>query len=115
MMNLKFFKGKKIFITGHTGFKGSWLAYILYLNGAHVVGYSLKPKNIYDNFYLFKLDKKIRNYYCDIRELFIHEIDERVNNDNYEKTLESLSFKGAIATHLLMFLEHYCTTNEQSI
>jgi CDP-glucose 4,6-dehydratase len=67
-MNLKFFKGKKIFITGHTGFKGSWLAYILYLNGAHVVGYSLKPKNIYDNFYLFKLDKKIRNYYCDIRD-----------------------------------------------
>ena len=44
MLNLRFFKGKKIFITGHTGFKGSWLAYILYLSGAKVAGYSLKPK-----------------------------------------------------------------------
>ena len=54
MLNLKFFKGKKIFITGHTGFKGSWLAYILYLSGAKVAGYSLKPKNKVDNFYLLK-------------------------------------------------------------
>jgi hypothetical protein len=51
------------------------------------------------------------NYYCDTRELFIHEMDERVNNDNYEKTLESLSFKGAIATHLLMFLEQNISTD----
>ena len=68
MSDLKFFKGKKIFITGHTGFKGSWLAYILYLSGAKVVGYSLKPKNKFDNFYLLKLDKKIKNYYSDVRD-----------------------------------------------
>ena len=68
MLNLKFFKGKKIFITGHTGFKGSWLAYILYLSGAKVAGYSLKPKNKADNFYLLKLDKKIQNYFGDIRD-----------------------------------------------
>ena len=68
MLNLKFFKGKKIFITGHTGFKGSWLAYILYLSGAKVAGYSLKPKNKVDNFYLLKLDKKIQNYFGDVRD-----------------------------------------------
>lgn len=51
------------------------------------------------------------NYYCDIRELFINEMDERVNNDNYEKTLESLSFKGPTATHLLMFLEQSISTD----
>ena len=67
MLDLKFFKGKKIFITGHTGFKGSWLTYILYLSGAKLVGYSLRPKNRFDNFYLLKLDKKIKNYYGDIR------------------------------------------------
>ena len=67
MLNLKFFKNKKIFITGHTGFKGSWLSYILYLSGAKVTGYSLKPKNKQDNFYLLKLDSKIKNYYSDIR------------------------------------------------
>ena len=68
MSNLEFFKGKKIFITGHTGFKGSWLAYILYLSGAKIAGYSLKPKNRYDNFYLLKLDKKILSYFGDIRD-----------------------------------------------
>ena len=51
------------------------------------------------------------NYYCDIRDLFINEMDEKVNYDNYEKTLESLSFKGAIATHLLMFLEQSISTD----
>ena len=68
MSDLKFFKGKKIFITGHTGFKGSWLTYILYLSGAKIAGYSLKPKNKYDNFYLLKLDKKIKNFYSDVRD-----------------------------------------------
>tara|TARA_E500000178_G_C17018567_1_gene754231 strand:- start:397 stop:1461 length:1065 start_codon:yes stop_codon:yes gene_type:complete len=40
----KFWKGKKVFITGHTGFKGSWLIVILNLLGAKIYGYSLKPK-----------------------------------------------------------------------
>ena len=68
MMNLKFFNGKKIFITGHTGFKGSWLTFILYISGADVFGYSHKPKNKFDNFYLLKLDKKIKNFYGDVRD-----------------------------------------------
>jgi len=67
MIDLNFFKNKKIFITGQTGFKGSWLAFILSLYGAKVVGYGLKPKNKFDNFYLLELDKKIKNYYLDIR------------------------------------------------
>ena len=68
MLNISFFKGKKIFITGHTGFKGSWLAFILKNFGAEVTGYALKPKNSFDNFYLLKLDKSIKNYYNDIRD-----------------------------------------------
>ncbi len=40
----KFWSNKKIFITGHTGFKGSWLSIILNLLGAKLYGYSLKPK-----------------------------------------------------------------------
>ena len=39
-----FWRKKKIFITGHTGFKGSWLSLILLQFGAEVCGYSLKPK-----------------------------------------------------------------------
>ena len=45
MNNLAFFKGKKVFLTGHTGFKGSWLSRILILAGAEVTGYALEaPK-----------------------------------------------------------------------
>jgi CDP-glucose 4,6-dehydratase len=42
-MNLDFFKNRSIFITGHTGFKGSWLCRILQLAGANITGYALAP------------------------------------------------------------------------
>ena len=51
------------------------------------------------------------NYYQDIKGLFIDGMDERITPDNYEKTLEGLSFKGATATHLLMFLEQCMSTD----
>lgn len=43
MLDLNFYKGKKVFVTGHTGFKGSWLCKILANAGAEVTGYSLQP------------------------------------------------------------------------
>ena len=39
----KFWKNKKVFITGHTGFKGSWMLILLNMLGAKIYGYSLKP------------------------------------------------------------------------
>ena len=42
-INRKFWKNKRVFITGHTGFKGSWLSIFLTHLGAEVTGYSLKP------------------------------------------------------------------------
>jgi CDP-glucose 4,6-dehydratase len=47
----KFWKNKKVFLTGHTGFKGSWLCIFLDLLGAEIEGYSLKPDqkiNLFD-------------------------------------------------------------------
>ena len=41
--DLSFYKGKKVFITGHTGFKGTWLCKMLVNAGANVVGYALIP------------------------------------------------------------------------
>ena len=55
----KFWKNKKVFITGHTGFKGSWLSLMLTLLGAKVSGYSLKPNNKLNLFDLLQLKKKI--------------------------------------------------------
>ena len=39
----EFYRGKRVFVTGHTGFKGSWLCKMLLMAGAEVTGYSLQP------------------------------------------------------------------------
>ena len=41
--DLEFYRGKRVFVTGHTGFKGTWLCKMLLLAGAEVTGYSLNP------------------------------------------------------------------------
>lgn len=65
MIDLNFFKNKKIFITGHTGFKGSWLSKILIDSGAIVKGYALEPEKN-SLFLKINLDKKIKSVYGDI-------------------------------------------------
>ena len=65
---LDFFSGKRVMITGHTGFKGSWLTFLLREYGAQVLGYSLEPSR--DN-YLFntlKLQNRINHISGDIRD-----------------------------------------------
>ncbi len=65
-----FYQGKKILITGHTGFKGSWLAKILLNWGADVVGISLPPSTTPNLFEALNLPKEItKNYYFDIRSI----------------------------------------------
>ena len=72
-MQNKFWKNKRVFITGHTGFKGSWLTLILAQMGAKVVGYSLDPiskPNFFDNCKLSKyLTKDIRSNIIDYKKL----------------------------------------------
>jgi len=63
----KFFKNKKVLITGHSGFKGSWLAQTLLNWDANVTGISLKPSTDPSLFYLLDIKKKINNYFVDIR------------------------------------------------
>jgi len=63
------YKGKKVLITGHTGFKGSWLSIWLRELGAEVVGYSLAPPSEPNNFNACKLKDKITHIDGDIRDL----------------------------------------------
>ena len=60
LKNLKIFKNKKVLITGHNGFKGSWLTIWLSLLGANVVGISLKDTNQDNHFNLVKKKLKLR-------------------------------------------------------
>ncbi len=62
------FKGKTVLVTGHTGFKGSWLSIWLRELGANVVGYALEPYTPDDTFVVAKLEHKFENYFCDIRD-----------------------------------------------
>ena len=83
----EFWKGKKVLITGHTGFKGSWLAFWLDLLGAEVCGFSLAPDSQPNLFENLQLESKILSVIGDVRDL-----------ENFQKTLES--FQPEIVLHL---------------
>ncbi len=75
MKRLKdFYKNKKVLITGHTGFKGSWLSEVLTSWQAKVIGVALPPITRPNLFSVLKIKKKIKNYFCDIRDF------SKVNN-----------------------------------
>ena len=63
-----FFQGKTILVTGHTGFKGSWLSIWLRELGAKVIGYALEPYTNEDNFVTAKLSSKMISNIGDIRD-----------------------------------------------
>ena len=66
---LDFYKNKKVLVTGHTGFKGSWLCRILINAGAQVLGYSLEPPTELNLFTLTGIEKNIDHVIGDIRDL----------------------------------------------
>lgn len=64
-----FYKGKRILITGHTGFKGSWMCKLLVMAGAEVTGYALKPPTQPALFELCRLPEQINSVEGDVRDL----------------------------------------------
>ena len=65
---LSFFKGRRVLVTGHTGFKGSWLSFLLHEGGAEVLGYALPPDKEKSHFSLLGLSDKINHVEADIRD-----------------------------------------------
>lgn len=68
-MNLEFYKGKKVLITGHTGFKGSWMCKALINAGAKVTGYALKAPTNLSLFEMCGLTSEMNSIEGDIRDL----------------------------------------------
>ena len=64
--DMNFYKGKKVFVTGHTGFKGSWLCKMLVNAGAIVTGYSRGTKKEYSLFKIAEIKKDITSVYGDV-------------------------------------------------
>jgi len=65
---LDFYRGKRVLITGHTGFKGSWLCRMLQLAGAEITGYSLQPPTEPALFALAGLDEEMTSIVGDVRD-----------------------------------------------
>lgn len=65
---MEFFKNKKIFVTGHTGFKGTWLCKILINAGADITGYSLEPPTNPSLFKISEIENKMTSIIGDVRD-----------------------------------------------
>ncbi len=76
---LEFYRGKRVLVTGHTGFKGSWMCQMLLEAGADLHGYALMPEAGESLFELAGLQKKMDSVFGDIRDL-----------DKLEKTFQSV-------------------------
>lgn len=68
-MNKEFYRDKKVLVTGHTGFKGTWMCKMLINAGANVVGYSLKPPTDPNLFTISHISNEINSVLGDIRDI----------------------------------------------
>jgi len=105
VMNLlSFYKGKKVFVTGHTGFKGTWLTRILLASGAEVTGYALENPTTPSLFALTNTSKNIHSIIADIRnrELLCKALDESKTDIVFHmaaQPLVRLSYKEPVQTY----------------
>ncbi len=105
MLSPDFWKDKRVFITGHTGFKGSWLAFLLQQLGAEVTGYALEPKPDCDVFSKLGVSKKVRDLrgdVCDLTEIsraleeseaeiVLHLAAQSIVRTSFDKPLETIA------------------------
>ncbi|MDR2026241.1 MAG: CDP-glucose 4,6-dehydratase [Prevotellaceae bacterium] len=68
MVDSNLYKGRKVFVTGHTGFKGSWLCLLLHELGAEVFGYALNPPTNPSLYEIAKVDELVTSHIADVRD-----------------------------------------------
>ncbi|UJF35497.1 CDP-glucose 4,6-dehydratase [Paenibacillus hexagrammi] len=110
-----FWEGKKVFITGHTGFKGSWLSFWLQSMGAEVTGYALRPPtnpNLYD---LMRMGDLVTSHIGDIRDsaslsmayrkaapdIVFHLAAQPLVRDSYDNPAQTYEINAMGTVHLL--------------
>lgn len=69
MIDLNFYKDKKVFITGHTGFKGSWMCQVLSMQGADIMGYALEAPTKPNLFEILNMSQRMNSIDGDVRDL----------------------------------------------
>lgn len=113
------FKGKKVFITGHTGFKGSWLVKMLSMLGADIQGYALAPKNENDLYNLIDGDRLCHSIINDIRnkealsntikdfqpDFIFHLAAQPLVRESYNSPLETLEINAMGTANLMESLK----------
>ncbi|MVT07435.1 CDP-glucose 4,6-dehydratase [Chitinophaga tropicalis] len=118
MLFTETYKGKKIFLTGHTGFKGSWLLVWLHQLGAKVKGYSLAPEKADDLYHQLNGDSLCESVIADImdyerleKELLAFEPDfifhlaaQPLVRLSYEKPVETFAINSIGTAHVLQAL-----------
>lgn len=120
-MEKNFWQNKRVFLTGHTGFKGSWLSLWLTSLGADVTGYSLAPVTMPNLFSLAKVgDKLAQNVNADVRdydalqramtaadpEIVIHMAAQALVRDSYEYPLATYATNVMGTANLLEAVRH---------
>jgi CDP-glucose 4,6-dehydratase len=115
MLNRSFWKGRKVLVTGHTGFKGSWLCLWLESLGANVTGYALAPPTEPSLFEKAKISDSLNSVCADIRDLpgltsvmaecrpdvIFHMAAQSVVRRGYEDPVETYSSNVMGTVHLL--------------
>lgn len=102
-MNKSFWKNKRVLVTGHTGFKGSWLTLWLHSLGAKVTGVSLEPQTKPSLFNEAKIAELCEHHVCDIRNLdslrsIIHQVKPEIVFHLAAQALVRESYKDPVGT-----------------
>jgi CDP-glucose 4,6-dehydratase len=109
------YKGLKVFLTGHTGFKGSWMSILLHQLGARVYGYSLQPPTNPSLYEVAQIDKLVTSYIADIRDyqilknvlcevqpdIIIHMAAQPLVRDSYKNPIDTYSINVMGTVNLL--------------